>query len=626
MAGEHKKTFLPLGDFHPDPPHVGMGLLRGCRNFQPMGQGYLAVPTPRAVDADMDVTKWTLEDDLLDVFSVNKLHTHYTNEIIDDPPLELSFDAVDVFIGGEGDLGILSGVTSIGPTLTNVNIGGIVGAYGAGDLKPSSWSMASWSWDSVVATNHSDPVQVYYYGGITGKFGEMITHGATTLRARHVSVLGKHVVLGNIIFEQDPLPTPNGTNADCLTYFGDATDLYHPEVVWWSGTDDETTFGDEISHPGENTSWQPLNDTPGSITGLCRVGDRALLIFKETSIYIMELTGSDELFHFSLLSSSVGTRYSDSIVQVGRDAYFIDTTGRPMVARNLSSVEPVGKGVVSSFFGTNYWRTQQLKEYDDQLVDVYPFVPSPVGVYSQAWDTVFWGYAYYARAVPGGGSSEELTEHRLLCYSVTDDKWWDYLVKVIDLNDGPEWDVAAATRIWPMCSFVYDKYASSGLFDMNVSTPGVIMFDPIHEIENAATPTKFDPAVVYIAALVDGSDASTLSVARTKLFSFNETSVASGTPATIHAIRPVHDNGNTGTFTFTVGACGAADLNTRVNQKSSGATLTRNGWHTVTGGGVSGDYFWITMQFSSVSGGTIRQAGPHIVGIEIEYSLGGESS
>jgi len=618
--GEHKKIFVPIGDFHPDPPHIGLGLLRGCLNFVPMGGGQLAVPRPDTMLAPLDdASTWTSSDEVIPAYVINKMHTHYTNEIDPGPPIALGFDAVDLFVGGEGDLGLFTGITSHTPSFSNVSNSGIVGAYGAGDLASARWSMASWSWDSVVATNHSDPPQVYYYGG-SGYFTDMITRGATTLRAGHVAILGKHVVFGNIIFEQDPLPTPNGTNADCLTFFGDATDLYHPDIVWWSGTDDETTFGDETSHPGENTGWQPLQDTPGSITGLCRAGDRALLVFKENSIYLMELTGSDELFHFSLLSSSIGTRHTESIVSVGRDVYFIDTSGRPMVVRNLSSVEQLGAGVVGEFFGTTYWGIQKMKEFDERGYVVIPFVPSPYGAYSSVWDTIFWSYITYKRAVPPLASGTKFY-HRCLCYRVSDNKWFDYLVAEKD-EEADGFGVSAQIKsAMPMASFVYDALSVGSEYELKASYPGVLAYDAAAVWFNGYT--EFEPRFLLLGARTDGVAGDEVSTIRTKLFSLNQGTVASGEKAFVHAIRPVHDNGNDGTFTFTIGSSSAGDAETRRATKTVGATVGRDGWYSVDGGGISGEFFWVEMTFTSSIpvDDEIKPSGPHILGFEIEYSL-----
>lgn len=621
MAGEHQRVFIPIGDFSPDPPHLGTGKLRSLINMVPMGGGALSVCNPRSVDAGLVDANWTKTPDVPDFYPVGSMFVHYTSEVVTSSPDDYSWYATDLFFGSDADLGYIPGLDA--SSFSNLNNGGAVGAYGTGTYKPVPWSFASWSWDSVVATNGSDPVQIYYYGG-TGKFTDMITRSgaATTMLASHAAVLGRHIVLADIKFEEDPLPTPNGTNADCLKYFGSATDLLHPDIVWWSGTDDETTFGDEVAFPGENTSWQPLWDTPGGITGLAQAGDRALLIFKEHSIYIMELTGSDELFHFSLLSSSIGTRYAKSIVTVGRDVYFIETNGRPHVVRNLSTIEEIGHGVVSTFFGATYWGGSRRKEQDSSLFDVSLVVPNPYGAYSPSWNSIFWTYAFYLTPSSGSPETTRYWVHRALCYAIAEDKWYEYELVRNDLSadgfggHGPRQSI-------PLAGFSYDRYSYNGSgYDVRTEYPGIIAYNCASAFDLISG--DLSNSFLFIAESgASGGDASVDSLLRTKPFSFSENSVGLGVPACIHAVRLVHDGAGDSSFSVHVGSSSDSSMNLRVTTKLAGSTQTRAGWYTVPNGKISGEFFWLILEISSSSA---TANGPHILGFEVEYSLGGTTS
>lgn len=619
MGSEHKKLFIPLGSFSPDPPHIGMSKLRRMRNMLPMSEGGLCLMSPRLVDPGITDSNFTDNGLTVPAWEATSLFVHYTIEEIDPgPPAVYSTFSPDLFIGGDADIVMLPGLDEA--SVANVS-NTAVGAYGTGTYKPERWSFASWSWDSVVAVNGSDYPQVYYYGG-SGLFTDMIQDhagkSADSMIASHAAILGKHVVLANIKFEEDPLPTPDGSNADCDTFFGDEMDLFHPDIVWWSATDDETTFGDEVTCPGENTGWQQLNDTPGGITGLARVGDRALLVFKPNSIYIMELTGSEELFHFSLLSSSIGTTLTKSIVTVGRDVYFISQSGHPYVVRGLSDIEEIGKGVVSTFFGAVYGNLTTFAEDDTTAtwVSTRMGVPDPFGAYSQNYDSIFWTYRVF---IEYAGLTHLVT--RCLCYRIGEDKWWDYDITTWLLEPAPTYDVTAWKQV-PIVSFSLDEFGYNyGGYDRKTEYAGILAYDHYRMIEGSDPATYFEPRLLY---LTDGADAEQTSAkVRTKPFGFGDSSIASSPPATIYAIRPIFDRSQTGQlFTVTVTSAPFTDFTSKKSVKATGTTATSSGWYTVNGGKVSGEYFIVDIQLLQ-STALEGVNGPHILGFEVEYSLDG---
>lgn len=621
MGSEHRKLFVQLGDLSPDPPHIGLSKLRRMRNMLPLAQGGLCLLSPGLVDPGIDDTNFTNNGLAVPAWEATSLFVHYTiEEVVTGPPAVYSTFAPDLFIGGDADIVMLPGFDET--SIVNVS-NTALGAYGTGAYKAERWSFATWSWDSVVAVNGSDYPQVFYYGG-TGRFTDMIQdHGgksADSMIASHAAILGKHVVLANIKFEEDPLPTPNGTNADCNTFFGDDTDLFHPDIVWWSATDDETTFGDEVTCPGENTGWQQLNDTPGGITGLVRVGDRALMVFKPNSIYIMELTGSEELFHFSLLSSSIGTTLTKSIVTVGRDVYFISQTGHPYVVRGLSDIEEVGKGVVSTFFGAVYGNLTTMSEDEANpfWITTRMGVPDPFAAYSSNYDSIFWTYRIFSL-----GEDEAVVSNRCLCYRIGDDKWWDYELSEWTLQGtGTE----ASGYLWlkqiPIASFSLDEFGyDTGAWDRGTEFPGIVAYDHYASLDSTGTPF-YAPALLYPSDYRDLVVCAIDSRVRTKPFGFGDSSVASSPPATIYAIRPVFDKLPPGSATFTIAVTSGqfSDFSTRTSYKATGTTTNASGWYTINGGKVSGELFIVDLNFAH--SGTDRN-GPHIIGFEIEYSLDG---
>ena len=142
--------------------------------------------------------------------------------------------------------------------------------------------LQSRGWDSVVATNGSDPVQIYYYGR-HWKFTDMITcfRCWTTMLASHVAVLGRHIVLAGHQVLRGSAPNAEWNKRRLFSISGRRRTCSIP--ISWCGVerDDETTFGDEVAFPGENTSWQPCGTRQVALPGLAQAGDKTLLIFKE---------------------------------------------------------------------------------------------------------------------------------------------------------------------------------------------------------------------------------------------------------------------------------------------------------------------------------------------------------
>lgn len=607
MGSEHKRLFIPLGDFSPDPPHIGLGKLRRMRDMLPIAGGGLCLPAAFEASSGVDDTNFTNNGLTKPANEATSLFAHYTGELVTTTPDQYSWFTPDLYIGGDADIVLLPGMAAA--SATNVS-NTALGAYGTGTYKPERWSFASWSWDSVVAVNGSDYPQVYYYGG-SGRFTDMIQTGATHMIASHAAILGKHIVLGNIKFEAEGA-TPDG-NPQCTTFFGDKNDLFHPDIVWWSGTDDETTFGDETSNPGENTGWQAVDDTPGGITGMVRVGDRALLIFKPSSVYIMELTGSDELFHFSMLSASIGTTLTKSIVAVGRDVYFISQSGHPYVIKNLSAIEEIGVNAVTMFFGAVYGALTSMAEDVQTPFWVWTrmHVPDPFGAYSQNFDTVFWTYR-----VQKFSEGEIVLTDRCLCYKINENKWWDY--EIAELTLAADATLSEFKSI-PIASYMRDEYGyDQGTFDTKTEFPGIVAYD--HYADDKET--YYTSKLVYLAEVPSASSTPMDVSIRTKPFGFGSESVVSSPAATIYAVRPIFDRAITGlTTTISVTSAPFSDFASRTSYKTSGSTLTSSGWYTISGGKVSGEFFIIDMDVTHTG---IARNGPHFLGFEIEYSLDGK--
>lgn len=160
-------------------------------------------------------------------------------------------------------------------------------------------------------------------------------------RALFVSWIKNHLVLANI-----DLTAGNDTGG--IAYggaYGSLTAAKHPEVVWWSATDNITRFTDPATHPMIiGSDFQPLYDSFGPITGVSPGGEW-INIFKSNAIYRM--TGPP--FSFDLVTSEVGCIFPHSIIQLGNDVFFWSVRG-PCVLRGGVSLEFLSRGKIEPYF------------------------------------------------------------------------------------------------------------------------------------------------------------------------------------------------------------------------------------------------------------------------------------
>jgi len=107
---------------------------------------------------------------------------------------------------------------------------------------------------------------------------------------------------------------------------------YHPDLVWWSATDNGVAFGSPADSPALlGTDYKFLYDGDGPITGMVAAAD-AFFVFKERAVYRVD----GPPFQFSKISFGLGTVYPRSIVTRGTNIYFMSSSG-PAVIDAVSS-------------------------------------------------------------------------------------------------------------------------------------------------------------------------------------------------------------------------------------------------------------------------------------------------
>jgi hypothetical protein len=163
----------------------------------------------------------------------------------------------------------------------------------------------------VIATNGVDPVQKYDQT-VPGSF---VALGGSPPRARYVCVVRDFVLLAHL----------NGNGL----------------LLQWSGINDAESWS-----PTVNLSDYQALPVGGAITGV--VGGEYAVIFQEDRISRMTFTGGPEVFRFDEISTGLGCRIPNSVVQEGRRTYFYSPRG--FMVCDGANVSPIGNEMVDRYF------------------------------------------------------------------------------------------------------------------------------------------------------------------------------------------------------------------------------------------------------------------------------------
>lgn len=698
MADKQRK-FYPISSWVPDPPAARDSGLEACSGVVPFNGGMLAVSGRKTLlsnvgspllDEDGDIL--TDEDGAVlnaENFTNepnNSLHIHYARgkDETDTDKIKYYFNIADLFIGQ------WDAIYKVGDVLNQMGAQDILdvtnqddGPYGVGGstnlyLDPVPWSFASFGWNKVIATNYSDPIQRYVYGAANDYFESFLAGGATSIRAKFVCTIGQHVLLGNIVVGE----------TDATTYFGGSDDTFHPQLVWWSGTDNELLFSDEVLNPDANTGYQWLLSTPGPITAMKSVGENEVVIFKPHGIELMSLTGGDALFSFQTISTTIGTLSPQSVVVVGRDVYFVDSSGRFKVILNLSQVEDLGPGSMETFMSGTYiqanlealgWKSYyesstecdtngssspiefvtgddwegplsserpnpfaQKGIFDGTYVTDDILLPSPdsrvvgmnlrhvAGSYSYPSGSVVWSIRPVISTM-GARVGLFFSPVVFIVYSIQH-RSFSCIFDVASATDfqSPILAPGVPTGTWdgfgdayelqvPLAS--YSRYEGN-LFALEESG---VLYSVRRTLDGYGLEESYN-----IDDIWGGNAANwpTGVILLTKKISFGESPIMP-IPARIHSIRIVSDVSDKFDQTGATSQAGLYNLSVYLKSydgktgnptwKKLGADETANGWFTVPRGGGSGYQFQIMVTASRPAAN-----GPHILGFDIQYSVGGE--
>jgi hypothetical protein len=249
----------------------------------------------------------------------------------------------------------------------------IAGGYSiAGDQR---WVFTQFG-QRVIATDFADAIQAYTLG-VSAKFAAL---AAAAPNARYLASVTGFLAAAN-------------TN--------DAVNGLQPQRVWWSATNDPTTW----PTPGTSAAAQvqsSFNDLFGDfgwIQGIVgATGPSDGLVFMERGIYRMNYVGPPVVFAFPPSEGARGTPAPGSIVPQGVYVYYLGEDG--FYRHNGIASEPIGVDRVDRFFWANV-DTSNLRRIQGAV--------DPVN------RLIIW-------AVPFTGNSGG-NPNVLLCYSPPLDRW-----------------------------------------------------------------------------------------------------------------------------------------------------------------------------------------------------------
>jgi len=290
------------------------------------------------------------------------------------PSLESYSDALSLYCRGafsandiDGNVNIYSGDQTklyrlIGTTQTDSSK---VGDYSCS--ADAYWQFTKWK-NQCLATNFDDDIQTITLGG--SQFADL---SGTPPKARHISVVGDFVVVGNTF---------------------DSADGNVPYRVRWSGFDDETTW--TVSAVTQ-ADFQDLKGNGGWVQAI--VGSQETgVIFQERAIWTMRYVGSPVVFQFDQVEDSRGAFCPRGVISVGNIIYYIADDG--FYAYSGGQSIPIGRNKIDKTF---------LADLDENYVHRVTAAALPKD------KVIIWSY-------PGSGSTDG-TPDRCVLFNWGSGRW-----------------------------------------------------------------------------------------------------------------------------------------------------------------------------------------------------------
>lgn len=263
--------------------------------------------------------------------------------------------------------------------------------------KGGHYAAADWDFvkfgASVIATNNSDPVQLFNF---TGASADLIT-STTKPKGKYLCACRGHVVMGYI-----------------------SAPVANVREFRWSALNSAVDW-----EPGSNRSgFSELPSDAGVITGLQGFED-FFLIFTNVAVYRASYIGGEAVWSLQQIggwNDALPAQFEETIVPIGRDAYYLGRSG-PKVAINGEVVQDIGIGKVRRFLMDDARNVGVFEEFPDPDTTI-PFNSRAWGCADGFRQLVYWGWQT--------GNITALSLF-VVAYSVVEDSWSE-----LGLVDGEE--------------------------------------------------------------------------------------------------------------------------------------------------------------------------------------------
>ena len=284
---------LPVGEWTPDLPAIGINQLRVAKNVLARdGVSYAPFPSTST--------------------SFNALPDRVTGAFAGRKPDGL----IQLFCGTQAKLF----QTLAGPAWTDVTNAG--GDYVS---LANPWKFAELKF-RVVATNYEDPIQTWQLD-VSSAFSDL---SASAPRAKYVAT-----------WFPGFMP---------VAYTNDVTDGERPTRVWWPAFNDPTDWPTPGSADAEAKQSNFVDLTKGGlITGLTGpVGGASGAVFCQTAIYRVDYEGPPTVFRIVDVEVDRGTNAPQSIVSIGNTVFYLGNDG--FYAFNGVQSVPIGSQKIDKTF------------------------------------------------------------------------------------------------------------------------------------------------------------------------------------------------------------------------------------------------------------------------------------
>lgn len=251
-----------------------------------------------------------------------------------------------------------------------------VGGYTTSSVLPWSFTIHG---QRVIATNFNDPPQSYLEG-TSALFGDLITSGVTSLKAKYAAIVRNWLFLANTT---------------------DATYGAQPQRTWWSAINDPTNFPTPGTQAAANnlSDFQDQPGPHGQIMGIAgNLGTADGATFFERAVWRIVYTGLPDIFTFIPAEGVRGLLASGGLNQLGSSVAYPTEDG--FYDFDGSNSIPIGKGKIDKFF---------YNDLQPSYLDRISCCADP------SRGLLIWAY-------PGVGASNG-NPNRLLIYSKAFNKW-----------------------------------------------------------------------------------------------------------------------------------------------------------------------------------------------------------